>query len=280
MKKRFNHLIRLLNNELGLFLSICFGVFLFVLFFEPFPLDHFDFKNRLLFVAGLGGIVFLFMFLVRIVYPWLIENNFQSNKDASLPSYMSGFVILALSSVAFSFYLNYVGFVDISFYLVFKVVLLCFTPPVILGLHDKIKELNRQIETLISEKKAIQKQIEKYEDENLNKSIDFISENNAENLSLLIGEVVFIKSADNYVEILYVEGDQFKKKLIRNTLKNIELQIKQYTNFIRCHRICIVNTHYVEKLVSNYTSHSIVLRGYDEQIPVSRQYLLKIKEAI
>jgi hypothetical protein len=273
-------MIRSLSEELGLFLSISFGVFLFVLFFEPFPLDHFDFKDRLLFVAGLGGIVFLFIFLVRIVYPWLVENNLQSDKEPALPSYMSGFVILAFSSVAFSFYLNYVGFVGISFYLVFKVVLLCLAPPVILGLYDKIRELNRQIEGLISEKKVIQKQIEKYEDENLNKSIDFISENNAENLSLLIGEVVFIKSADNYVEILYLEGDQFKKKLIRNTLKNIELQIKHYTNFIRCHRICIVNTHYVDKLVSNYNNHSLILKGYDEQIPVSRQYLLKVKEAI
>jgi hypothetical protein len=67
IKKRLTHLIRLLNNELGLFLSISFGVFLFVYFFEPFPLDHFDFNYRLLFVAGLSGIVFLFMMIVGIV---------------------------------------------------------------------------------------------------------------------------------------------------------------------------------------------------------------------
>jgi DNA-binding LytR/AlgR family response regulator len=151
---------------------------------------------------------------------------------------------------------------------------------VVILLYDKIKELNLRIESLISEKKIIQKQIERYEDENLNNSIDFISENNAENLSLLIEEVVFIKSANNYVEILYLEGDQYKKKIIRNTLKDIELQIKQYTNFIRCHRICIVNTHYIEKLVSSYNNYAGVIRGYDEQIPVSLQLMLKIKEAI
>ena len=65
---------------------------------------------------------------------------------------------------------------------------------------------------LIIEKKSIQKQIEKYEEDLLNKSITFISENNSENFSLLISEVVFIKSADNYVEIVYREGDNYRKK--------------------------------------------------------------------
>jgi DNA-binding LytR/AlgR family response regulator len=95
----------------------------------------------------------------------------------------------------------------------------------------------------------------------------------------LIADVAFIKSADNYVEIVYVEGDTYKKKLIRNTLKNIELQIKQYSNFIRCHRISIVNFHFIEKLNSNYGNHWITIKGYEEHIPVSRQYLLKLKES-
>lgn len=281
MKKKLNYLVRLLNKDLGLFFSISFGVFLFIVFFEPFPLDHFDFNYRLLIVVGLGAIVFLFMFTVRILLPWLLgDDNDSDDPGLILPSYMSGFLILALCSVAFTFYLRYVGSVSMSFYAVFKISLICISPSVILGISDKIRTLKRQNESLILEKKSVQKQIEKYEEDVLNKSIDFISENNAENLSLLVAEVVMIKSADNYVEIVYMEGNYFKKKLIRNTLRNIELQIKQYTNFIRCHRICIVNAHYIEKLVSNYNSHSLILKGYDEQVPVSRQYLLKIREIL
>jgi DNA-binding LytR/AlgR family response regulator len=279
MKNKLNNLIGILNEELGLFLSITFGVFLFILFFQPFSLEHFDFNYRLIFVAGLGGIVFFVMFLVRTLYTWLISNK-STYRDADMPSYMSGFFIFLFCSVGFSFYLHYVGSISYSFYLAVKVVIICIAPSVILGINDKIKELKQLNESLVSEKKDIQKQIEKYEDDYLNKSIDFISENNAEHLSLLIGEVVFIKSADNYVEIVYMEGNNFKKKLIRNTLKNIEFQIKQYTNFIRSHRICIVNTHYIEKLVIAFNSHSLLIKGYDEHLPVSRQYLIKVKEAI
>jgi len=280
MNNKLNQLVQLLDEKLRLLLSISFGIFLFILFFQPFPLERFDFNNRLLIVAGFGAIVFLFMFLLRIVFPWMIQRSHQNGNEPVLTSYLSGFIILALCSVAFAFYLRYVGSVSISFYIMLKVVLICLAPPVALKLHDINKELIQQNESLVSERKIIQKQVEKYEEDNLNKSIEFISETSTENLTLLIAEVVYIQSADNYVEIVYTDADKIKKQLIRNTLRNIELQIKQYSNFIRCHRTCIVNLHYIEKLHQDYSSHWITLKGYHERIPVSRQYLLKLKEAL
>jgi len=280
MNKKFDRFVQLLNREIKLLLSISFGIFLFILFFQPFPLERFDFNNRLLFVAGFGAIVFLFMFLMRVAFSRMIKKNDQNVSKSVLTSYLSSIIILTLCSVAFVFYLRYVGFVSISFYIVFKIVLICLAPPVALKLYDINKVLIQQNESLISERKAIQKQIEKYEEDNLNKSIEFISETGAENLTLLIAEIIFIQSADNYVEIVYMDGDNFKKTLIRNTLKNIELQIKPYSNFIRCHRSCIVNMHFIEKLHQDYSSHWITIKGYQERIPVSRQYLLKLREAL
>ncbi len=278
MNDKLRQFISLLKEDLGIIVSTSIGVFLFVLFFQPFPLERFDFNNKLLFVAGLGTIAFLIMTTVRSIFPELIREYDQDNKEAFLPSYLSGFLLVSLTSVAIAFYLRYVGFVGITFYIMFKVVLVCFALPVILRLYGKIKDLKQQNETLVIEKKLIQKQIEKYEEDSLNKSIEFVSENIHENLKLKVADVALIKSADNYVEIVYKEGDDFKKKLLRNTLKNIEQQIKTYTNFMRCHRICIVNTHYIEKLHRTYNNHWLSLQGYDEQIPVSRQYLLKVKE--
>jgi hypothetical protein len=280
MNSKLNQLKNLVKNDLGLFLSISFGVFLFILFFQPLPVDRFDFNNRLIFVAGFGAIVFLFMLLVRIIYPWIIQNKDQ-NKDEIFvvpnPN-MGAFSIFVLSSIAFGFYLHYVGLASISIYTMFKGVLICLAPPVILRLYDSYRELKQQNESLLKERKKIQQQVEKYEEDYQNKSIEFISENTAERLTLPIAEVAFIKSADNYVEIVYKEGDDFKKKLIRNTLKNIEQLIKPYSIFIRCHRICIVNTLYIDKLNRNINNHWLTIKGFDEHIPVSRQYILKIKE--
>jgi hypothetical protein len=278
MNKKLKQLVNLLKDELGLLLSISFGIFLFVLFFHPFPIRRFDLNNMLLFEAGLAGIIFLFMVLIRITFPWFIQNFSKSNYEYLFPSYMGGFVMLSLSSVAFAFYLHYVGSVNITFYIMFKVIVICLAPPVVLGIYDIIKKLRQQNESLIKDKKIILNQVEKYEEDYLNITVVFSSENSSEKLDLLIADVAFIKSADNYVEIVYKEGNDFMKKLIRNTLKNIEQQIKPYSNFIRCHRICIVNTHYVEKLARNYNNHWLIIKGYNEQIPVSRQYLIKLKE--
>jgi hypothetical protein len=277
---KLNQLIQLLNEKLRLFLSISIGVFLFILFFQPFPLIRFDFNNRLIFTGGFGAIVFLFMFIVLIALPWLFLKKSPKNDIIHYPSSINGFFIFLLSSVAFAFYLRYVGGVGITFFIMSKIIFICLVPPVILRLYDVIADLKYQNEKLISEKKTFLHQIDECQENNLNASIEFVSETNTDNLSLQVAEIAFIKSADNYVEIAYYEQDKLIKKLIRNTLKNIELQLKQYASFIRCHRTCIVNTHFIEKLNKSFNSYWIKISGYDEQIPVSRQYLLKLKESL
>jgi len=281
VNRKIDKLIQNLKNELGLFLSISLGVFLFVLFFQPFPLSNLDFNNGLVFVAGFGGIVLLVLIIIRTLLSWIIEVNGILNDNGRLiPPFLKGVLILIICAVSFEFYLRYVGSVRINFPISFKVFLICLAPPVILSLYDRINELLLQNNSLILEKKIVQKQVEKYEEDYLNKSVEFISENINENFTLLIAEVVFIRSADNYVEIVYKENEIFKKKLIRNTLKSIEQQIRQYSNFIRCHRICIVNLHFIDKLVRINDSNWLQIKGFDEQLPVSRQYLLKLREAL
>lgn len=280
MNKKLDQLIADLKEESRLLLSMSFGVFLFILFFQPFTLGNFDFNNSILFVAGLGSIIFLIMVLIRVFIPWMYGHRDKDKQLFLLSSYFMAFLILVLSSLSFLFYLRFVGMVTITFFIAIKVILICLGVVLILGVYDHIDEIRQQNELLIIEKKSIQKQIGRYEDELLNKSIEFVSENYSENLKLQISEVAMIKSADNYVEIIYKEGINFKSKLIRNTLRNIELQIKQYSNFIRCHRICIVNIHYIEKLIRKNNSNWIIIKGYDEELPVSRQYLLKLREAL
>jgi DNA-binding LytR/AlgR family response regulator len=280
MSKKLDLFIEELKEELGLLLSISFGIFLFVLFFQPFPFIDFDFNNSLLFVGGLATIVFLIMVLVRIAIPWVFKRNISEDERPVLPAYFNSFIILLLSSAAFVFYLRYVGEVTITFFITFKVIIICIAPPLILWIYDLIYDLKQQNELLDVEKKIIQKQVDKFEEDILNKSIEFPSENYSENISLRISDVAMIKSADNYVEIVFREGETFKKKLIRNTLKNIEIQIKQYPNFLRCHRVCIVNLHFIEKLNRSDHNHWLTIKGFEEPVPVSRQYLLKLKEAV
>ena len=245
MKEKLDNILSLLNNSLGLFLSISFSLAFFVIIFKPFPLDHIDHDSRVLFIIGLGSIVFFVMLIVRIVYPGLVYNVNHNQKRPILSSYNRGFIIWFLSSVLFSIYLINPGLVSLTSFLIFKVALICLVPPLLLIVHDKNEELQLETETLRIDKIICQKQVTKLKDEHENISIDFSSTNDNEKISLLVSQVVFINSADNYVEIHYKTEDKFKKKLLRNTLKNIVAQLKPYSVFVRCHRKYIVNSNHV-----------------------------------
>lgn len=278
--QKLNRLIALLKEDLRFLLSIAFGIFLFILFFQPFPLEHFDFNNRLLFVGGFAAIIFFFQVLIRGVFRTFIPDHHFKNDELLLLSYARIFLITALSSVAVAFYLRYVGSVTITFYEMFKIISICLVSPVILNIYDRFGALKMQNESLTLEKETIRKEIQHYEEGYLNQTIEFASEYGAEPLNLPVADILFLRSADNYVEIIYMEGSAAKKKLIRNTLKNIEQQLKPFPNFVRCHRTSIVNSFHIEKLNRKFNNHWLKLNGFDDPVPVSRQYLLTIKERI
>lgn len=273
-------MICLLNQKLLLYLGIGLGAVLFVMVFEPFTVDQLDFENRILFASGFGIIIFLVIFLTGIAYPSYARDHSQEEKYPELQHGKRNFLIWFLSFLSVTFYMTLFRSVSFTSYDVYKTALICLLPPVITGIHDKLLRLREKNEALLLSEEILQKKIVTYERDESNESIELYSENKSEKLSLLSSDVLFIKSADNYAEIHYTDGDQVKKRLLRNTLKNIELQIQEFPNFIRCHRISIVNVHKIERLVGNCNTHALIIKGIDEQLPVSRSYLLKVKETL
>jgi len=126
----------------------------------------------------------------------------------------------------------------------------------------------------------MQEKIKLFTENYATRFIDLTSDNENDNIRILVSEVVYIKSADNYVEVGYMEDKEFKKRMIRNTLKNIEKQLKEFNNFVRTHRSSIVNIQYIKKLNKNFNSYWLTLENIEETIPVSRQYLLAVREVI
>jgi DNA-binding LytR/AlgR family response regulator len=101
-----------------------------------------------------------------------------------------------------------------------------------------------------------------------------------EKIELMPDDVMMIRSADNYVDIYYRGDDKIEHKLLRNTLKNIQSFLRNYPEFLRCHRTCIINSSYILNMTNSYKGHRLKLLDMDEEIPVSRQYLLGIKDVL
>jgi len=104
------------------------------------------------------------------------------------------------------------------------------------------------------------------------KSITFKDEKGALRLSILLEDLLYIESADNYVIIHYITNNKTKTYLLRNSLKNLEtLLIKSPVG--RCHRSFLVNFNRVK--VIRRTKEGLMLE-IDQpnipDIPVSRSY--------
>jgi hypothetical protein len=111
-------------------------------------------------------------------------------------------------------------------------------------------------------------------------TIVFTSENGKEQFTIAPINIRYITSADNYVRIYYVKGNQSASHLLRNTLRKAEEVLTAEAQFFRCHRAYIVNLAEVEHVSGNAQGYKLHLKDMEEPIPVSRNLNTKLTEVL
>ncbi|MCE4563841.1 LytTR family transcriptional regulator DNA-binding domain-containing protein [Maribellus sp. CM-23] len=258
--------------------SVSLGIFLFLLFFQPFEIQNPDFDNRLIILATFGAITLVLLSIFRLVIPSIFIKAFSEERWNIKKEIIIDLLFVIFNSVAFSFFARYVGGVRINFPIVINIVILSISAAAVMVTINRIYMLKKQIEELSQFVPSDQKQ---EKESTRDEMIDFESENKTEFFQIPSEQVLLIKSANNYIEVLYKEeGGRTNKKLIRNTLKNTEEQLARYQDMIRCHRSYIVNRKHVQKLTRGNYGLELSLFNFPQPIHVSRQYALKVKEAL
>lgn len=265
------------KQNLKVILGISLGMFLFILFFQPIELTTTDFNNKLLIIAGFGGITFFSMVLALIIAPSVLPGLFLSGKWNFKRDMVLNACIWAMISLASTFYARYIGQTNITFYSVFMIVFLSLVPVAILIIENRFEILKIKLQDALN----LDKKPDKISDEeNESEEIEFESENKSERFNLSLNKIILLKSADNYIEIFWNEMGEIKKKLIRQTLHNTEYLLIKHPQIIRCHRTCLFNTNYISKLNIYPQGYKLKLKYIEDEIPVSRQYILIVKEAL
>jgi len=104
------------------------------------------------------------------------------------------------------------------------------------------------------------------------------AENGQLALQLKSDEILWAQSDGNYLEIFYLEGGQnVKKELIRNRLKNLAEQLPNET-FFHCHKSYLINLNHIQKVQGNARNFEVVLRHGNISIPVARSKSSELKE--
>ncbi len=108
--------------------------------------------------------------------------------------------------------------------------------------------------------------------------VNFYDQKGEIKLVVSIKDLLFIKGADNYLSIHYLDGNKIGSSLIRGAFKTIEDDMKQ-RGIVRCHRSYMVNRLHVRVFEKAKDGFVVRLDTSDPiEIPVSKNYARDVFE--
>ncbi len=132
----------------------------------------------------------------------------------------------------------------------------------ILRLHETHDELMR-----VRQQLAHQDPAQQQADTNVN----FYAKGGRMSFATKLSNILYIESADNYVNIHYINGDKEDTFILFNSMKNIEKNFKG-TSLMRCHRGYMVNAENVKLMRKDGMGLLLELNQTDKVVPVSKSY--------
>ena len=119
-----------------------------------------------------------------------------------------------------------------------KTILVIILPYIVSWLYFSNEDKRKKIRSILEKEKTVLP----------NALLQFRDENDELKFSAKTGNIVLLESADNYVEITYLNQGVPTKFLLRNTLKRLSNTSLQNSPIKRCHRSRMVNFAHVEAL--------------------------------
>lgn len=243
--------------------------FLFLYIFEPFGLYNISglYKLKIIslyvFFGLLISVIHLFWLQNIVIKKFTLRNTILWISWITFLTSISSSIINDITSNQGHFHI--VGFI-VYMGIIFGITII---PMSLLILAHYIYTIKKQIKISSQINKKI---LEKSKISNGTETITIEASNKRENISLLINNFLYITSADNYIDVYYLEGNAIKHNLLRNTLNNIEKQTSNNQSIHRCHKSYIVNMTKIDSVLGNASGYKINLKNTDLLIPISRKY--------
>ena len=253
-------------------------VFVFLSFFRPFGIHQLG-SLAVSIAFDFAGLTFVCMLLLNILVPKAFPKFFHEEAwtvGRELFYSSVNVVFIGLANGLLSIYLKLADahFSVLAMFLVYTLSIAIF--PISGSIIYKEMRARKQYEEGSAHLNEVIVPI-KLEEEEL---IVLKGQNGEDFLQVHAGQLLYLVSADNYVEVHYLNNNQTVKKLLRNPLKIYEVQLIPYLHFWRCHKSYLVNLNRVERVSGNAQGYKLHLLGTTEQVPVSRSNNTVLKEKL
>jgi len=261
------------NTKIIFFISV--GVFVFLFLFQPLQIDALALRDKYFLVIGLGIITFLSLSLNLLILPslfskLLIGSSWNVKKEILWD-------IWILFTIGFGYFLYYkaLGIMVFGFDMIIKMMLIAIVPISVLIVFNRNRLLRSHL------KLANELNIKLKEHKSLpEKLVHFVSDYQKDNLSIKVSLVLFVRSANNYIEVFWKEDQAVKSQMVRCSLTKAEEILKDDKFIFKCHRSYLANINHIDKIEGSQQGYRLFFEKVDFPVPVSKNYADKLKELI
>jgi hypothetical protein len=263
------------NNTIRLILFTAVFALLFINIFKPFDSRHWYAISDLKYFVFASLIVLVGMLVVvisRVIMLAFVKKN-------AITQLQYGAWVLAeiLSmSMFYALFTKFIpkenasrDFIQIFYDSILHASLILLLPYAILWLYFSWREKNAILQQLKLEEKTAE-----VPKKNL---IAFKDEKGEFKISIVLENLLYVDSADNYATIHYLNKSKLSHFLIRNSLKWMEENLTKESPLVRCHRSYIVNLDKVKVLRKTKDGIFLELDALNTpDIPVSKTYYERV----
>lgn len=268
--------------------SAFIGVFVafFLAIFQPFGISHWETDHRFLKIIGFGVVSFICTLSVKAVLALVLKPSKAEERWNVWKEILALLITLLFIAFGNLIYADTIEVVSFGINELFRAILVTFLLGIFPITANIFIKYNRYLS--LNQKEALQMEQEVIDYQQrlkvavtestqdrivpIPKRLRLISENEKEVLEMEPDDLLYIESADNYSEVIFLKDGTITKQLIRTSLKRIESHIN-ISSIIRCHRSYIVNLKQVAHIKGNAQGYKINFKsGTEHTIPVSRNY--------
>jgi hypothetical protein len=261
------------NSIIIFFISV--GVLLFLLLLEPFNIGELPTREKYYLIIGFGVITFVCLSFNLLILPSLAPKYFNSSKWKVKKEIFWNLWILFTILTAYFFYSRLLGVLSFDFDMVIKLILTAIIPITGLIIVNRNKMLRSRLKLAgdINKKLQDHKLIQE-------KIVYFNSDYQKDSLAIKVSLLLVIRSANNYIEVFWKEGDGVKHQMVRCSMAYAEELLTEHKFIVQCHRSFIVNIDHIDRFEGNLQGYKLYFEKIDFTIPVSKSFASKLQELI
>lgn len=264
-----------LKRNAKLIFVITVSIFVFLYLFQPLDISSLENRDKLYLIIGLAIITFLGLSGHLLVMPSMFPKIFLRRewkiwKEIVWNSWM-------LFTISFGYFLSYrlLGILEVDFYMIIKLILIAVFPLTLLIVFNQHRLLKIHLKNA-NELNAKLKESKNDTD----RLVHFDSEYQKDKLSMKARLLLLIRSADNYIEIFWKDGDTINSRMVRSTLTKAQDLLSEYNYVFKCHRSYIVNIKFIDRVEGNSQGYRLFIENIDFEIPVSKMAVDQLKEKV